>query len=507
MKKKTIIIGAGPGGLTAGMLLSQNDRDVVVFEKESVPGGRNAAIKLGDYTFDTGPTFLMLPGILDEVFELAGNRKVSDYMDLKEIEPMYRLSYDGQKELCPTRDREEMQRRIKEIFPGDEKGYIKFLKKEKVKFERLYKCLKIPYSNISHYLRSKFVRALPYFNVPQSLNSRLGKYFKNENMRISMAFQSKYLGMSPWTCPAAFTMISYIEHAFGIWHPIGGLNKISESMAKVVIENGGQINYNTVVKEIIVKDKKAVGVLLENGEEVYGEDIIINPDFAYSMTNLIDKKHRKKYTDNDLEKRDYSCSTFMIYLGVNKKFDIPHHNIVFSSDYRKNVFEISDYKVLSEDPSFYIQNASKTDDTLAPEGKSTIYILVPVPNNKSGIDWDAEKQSFRDKIIEGVKKKTELKDIEKHIEVEKIITPNDWVKSYNVFKGATFNLSHKITQMLSMRPQNKFTEFDNCYLVGGGTHPGSGVPTILESGRIAANLILAGGKKGLKFNYKEVFKK
>lgn len=504
MGKKVIIIGAGPGGLTSGMLLAHNGYDVEIYDKNSYIGGRNGSIKIEGFTFDIGPTFLMLPEVLEDIFRFTG-RNMSDYLEMKEIEPLYRLRFNGKKDFYPSRDREFMHNQIKKLFPGDETGYEQYMKKEEIKFDRVFNCLKIPYDRLIHFLRPTFLKALPKLDLGKTLHGKLSEYFKHEDMKIAMTFQSKYLGMSPWICPAAFTILSYIEHHGGIFHPIGGLNKISEAMAKIVREERGNIHLSTPVKEVIVENGTAKGVLLENGKKVYSDYVIINADFAHAMTNIVKKENRKKYTDQDLKNRDYSCSTFMIYLGMNKKYDIPHHNIIFSDDYRQNVKEISENKVISSDPSFYIQNASLTDPTLAPQGKSALYVLVPVPNNSSGIDWNKEKEKFRRLVLDKIKEKTELKDIEDHIEVEKVITPFDWEKNYGVYKGATFNLSHKILQMLYFRPHNRFQEFKNCYLTGGGTHPGSGLPTIYESGRISANMIIQDEKLGFGFNYKDVF--
>ena len=181
----------------------------------------------------------------------------------------------------------------------------------------------------------------------------------------------------------------------------------------------------------------------------------------------------------------------MLYLGVNKEYkDIAHHSIIFAKDYKQNVDEITKSMILSEDFSFYVQNASVTDKTLAPNGKSTIYVLVPVPNNKSHIDWDKEKQPFRDRIIEALETRGGYVGLKDNIEVEKIVTPQDWTDNHAVYLGATFNLAHNVGQMLYLRPHNEFEEFGNCYLVGGGTHPGSGLPTIYESGRISAEMIM-----------------
>jgi phytoene desaturase len=501
--KKVIIIGAGPGGLTAGMLLAHNGYEVDIFEQKEHIGGRNASIKLGEFTFDTGPTFLMLADVLHDLFRFVG-RNIEEYMDLKEIEPLYRLRFNGEKDFYPSRDSAYMARQLQEIFPEDEAGYRRFMEKEKVKFEKLYNCLKVPYHSIFHLLRPMFIKALPKLDLNRSLYDKLSEYFQHEEMRIAMTFQSKYLGMSPWNCPGAFTILSYLEHGTGIYHPIGGLNKISEAMADIVKEEGGRIHLSAAVRELLVENNTAVGVLLENGEKILADQIIINADFAHAMSNIVKPADRRKYTNAKLKKLDYSCSTFMLYLGLDKKYDISHHNIIFADDYKRNVFEIAQTKVLSADPSFYLQNASVTDPTLAPEGKSALYVLVPVPNNTGKIDWLNEKDSFRDLIIRKIKEKTELTDIDQHIEVEKVITPLDWENEYSVYNGATFNLSHKISQMLYFRPHNQFDDIKNCYLVGGGTHPGSGLPTIYESGRISANMIMQDGVS-TGFNYQDIF--
>jgi phytoene desaturase len=185
----------------------------------------------------------------------------------------------------------------------------------------------------------------------------------------------------------------------------------------------------------------------------------------------------------------YSCSTFMLYLGLNKKFDLPHHTIIFAEDYKKNIEEVATTLTIPEDPSIYVQNVAATDSTMAPEGKSTLYILVPVPNNKSGIDWEGEKAAFREVVLTTLEKRAGLTGIRESIEEERIVTPLDWQNRVGIYRGATFNLAHNVGQMLVWRPHNKFEECDHCFLVGGGTHPGRGLPTIFESGRITSGII------------------
>lgn len=488
VKKKVVIIGAGPGGLSAAMLLAHYGHAVTVVEEKSYVGGRNSSLKIKDYVFDLGPTFIMLPDVFKETFKEVG-LNIDNYINLKRLDIMYRLHYADGRDFNVYFDKEKIKQEIDRLFPGEAKGYEKYLAGQKIQFDRLYKCLTVPYLHWYNYLRSSLIKALPIIRLGKSVHNVLSAYFKNDDLKIAMAFQAKYLGMSPWKCPGGFSILSYVEHAFGIYHAMGGVHQISAGLTKAAKEKGAEIKLDSKVKSIILEGRKACGVELENGEKILAEAVVMNADFAYGMTSLIDEKLRKKYSNEDLKNREYSCSTFMIYLGLDKRYDITHNNIFFSADYKTNVEAIYKTMSLPEDPSFYIQNASATDSSLAPEGKSTIYILVPVPNLKASIDWEKEKDKYRELVLSLVEKRTELKDIRQHIEVEKVITPLDWQKQANVFAGAVFNLAHSLGQMLYLRPRNKLEGYENLYIVGGGTHPGSGLPTIVESGRIVARLI------------------
>lgn len=492
--KKIVIIGAGPGGLTAGMLLAHKGFDVTIFETKSVAGGRNAPIKINGYTFDTGPTFLMMKQILDEIFEFVG-KKSSDYLQFVKLDPMYRLKFH-ENEILISDDHKKTEETIKKEFPGEEKNFYKYLNNEEIRLKYLLPCLQKPYSSLIDMFSSPLLNAIPKLDLGKSVYQILSKYFNNDILRLCFTFQSKYLGMSAWECPAAFAMVAYIEHKWGIYHVIGGLHKISHAMSEVFAEKRGKLFLNTTVKKILNNGKKAIGVELASGDKIYADDVIVNADFSYAVTNLMERKYVQKYSPQKLSKKKYSCSTFMLYLGVKKRYNIPHHNVFFAKEYKKNVDDIFKNLKLPEEISFYIQNPSISDPQLAPGGKSTIYVLVPVPNLKADIDWNAQKENFKNKVLNEIVKRTEMKDLIENIEVEKIYTPYDWRDNLNVYYGATFNLGHNLSQMLYFRPGNKFECLDNCYLVGGGTHPGSGLPTIYESGRISANMIFK--KYGIK---------
>ena len=490
-RERVFVVGAGPGGLTAAMILAHRGYEVEVFEKEPEVGGRSAAIRLGDYTFDTGPTFLMMLWILEEAFAKAG-RKVSDYLDIRRVDPMYRLVYGDGRVFLPTADAASMEEQIERLFPGEYAGYQRFLAYERRKIDYVVPCLQVPYDKLHHMARWRLIKALPFLDAQRSLFAHLGRYFQADPLKLAFTFQAKYLGMSPWSCPATFSIISYIEHSGGIHHPIGGLCSISHAMAKVIEEEGGRLHRSTPVEEVLVRDGRAVGVRV-GGEERLADHVVVNADVGHALTRLVRRDALRSWTPERLEKAGLSCSIFMLYFGVSRRYDLHHHNIFFATDYARNVREMSVDMKLSDDFSFYVQNACVTDPTLAPEGKSTIYVLVPVPNTRAGLDWAAERGPLRDRVVQALERRAGLTDFSRQIEEELVISPADWEQRYAVYRGAVFNLAHTVDQMLWFRPHNAYEDFARCYLVGGGTHPGSGLPTIYQSGMIAADLIQRAG--------------
>jgi phytoene desaturase len=487
-KANVIIVGAGPGGLIAGMLLAKNGFDVRVFEKNALPGGRNSHLDLGGFKFDVGPTFLMMRFVLDDIFRAVG-RKSEDYLEFIRLDPMYRLHFADKMTVDIFEDKEKMKAEIERHFPGQSAGLDTFMVKERRRFLKLFKCLIRDYSTPWSMLNKNILSALPTFNIMTTLYDKLGDYFKPERMRIWFTFQSKYLGMSPWKCPAIFTMIPYVEHKYGIFHTKGGLSEISAAMAKVVGELGGKIDYNTKVKTVLVEKGAAVGVELESGEKVRADAVFVNADFGYAATSLFPPGVIRKWTRARLLSKNYSVSTFMLYLGLDTVYDLPFHNILFAKDYVKNITDLEKGLFPEGNASFYVRNASKFDEKVAPPGMSNIYVLLPVANLKYPQDWKALAPRLRDWTLSQMEERLGMKDLRRHIVAEKVIIPPEWENDYNVFIGATFNLGHNLRQMLYWRPHNKFEEVRNCYIVGGGTHPGSGLPTIYESGVISADLL------------------
>lgn len=483
--KRVVIVGAGPGGLTAGMILARRGFDVTIVEKKDRVGGRNAELRAGDFSFDTGPTFLHQKFTLDEVFAEAG-RKSEDYLDFLLLDPMARLSW-GDTSLETTSNVEKMAQRIGQAFPGNAEGHRRFMEDHQVKMRTIYPCLQRPYHQWRSYLSKTLFKAFPYVATAASVVDVLDRYFTDDRLKLAFTFQAKYLGMSPWSCPALFSILSYTEYKYGIYHVKGGLCQISNAMAKVFAEHGGTLRLGTGVKEVLFNGSTVTGVILEDGEKIDCDDVIMNADYAHAVTSLMGKRSR---VGKQLEKKKFSCSTFMLYLGLDTIFpEQPHHHILFADDYRRNVAEIQSERVASDDMSIYIRNSSINDPLVAPAGKSGIYVLVPTINTRHGFDWERHAPEFREKVLTRIEQRSELKDLRKHIVEERMITPVDWRDDLDIFMGATFNLAHTLDQMLYLRPHNRMSGYDNLYLVGGGTHPGSGLPTIYESGRISSNLL------------------
>ncbi len=432
----------------------------------------------------------MMKDHLEQMFSMTG-RDIKNYLDIMPVDPLYRLHFSDGRDFCPSFiDHERTVTEIERLFPGNGEGYKRLIEREGEKYRRLVACLQIPYEKKIHLFKKQLLKAVPRLDLGKSLFDLLKSYFSNDDLCIAFTFQAKYLGMSPWDCPAAFGIIPFIEHQGGVWHVKGGLNQITVAMAKVIKEDGGEIHVNKGVKEVLVKNGRATGVLFEDGTVFESDYVVMGSDFGHSVNNILPKESLKHWTPALLEKKNISCSTFMIYLGIDGIYkDIPHHNVLFSADYKKNVYEIAQSQILSDDPSVYVQNASVMDNTLAPEGKSTLYILVPCPNLRGNVDWEKETPAFREKILDLVENRGGFKDLRSKIETEHIITPKNWEEDMFVYRGATFNLAHNLTQMLMFRPHNRFGEIENLYLAGGGTHPGSGLPTIFESGRISADYL------------------
>ncbi|MEO1007746.1 MAG: phytoene desaturase family protein [Planctomycetota bacterium] len=492
------IVGAGPGGLAAGVLLAASGVPVRIYESQPYVGGRTSRISMqgesGEFRFDCGPTFFLMPYVLDEIFRAAG-RRLADAVDLTRLDPMYRLLLGRPGEepirLDATQDVDEMARRIGAIDDEDGRAFRRFIADNRAKLVAAEPILRRPIRGPLDLLKPDAVRALPHINPHKSVHQLLSKYFRHPQVQLAVSFQSKYLGMSPYDCPSLFTILPFIEYEYGIWHVDGGLNRLCHAMAGIIEDLGGEVRMDAPVERLSFEGNRATGVVVR-GEHQAHPHVVLNADAPWALKSLLPADRLARVGGYDsherIDAKRHSCSTFMMYLGLSGEVDLPHHTIYVSARYQENLDEISRLGTLSEDPSAYCCNPVVTDASMAPPGCTALYVLVPTPNLRSGVDFDAERNRLRADAMAQLERVFGIEDAEARIQCERIISPTDWSRM-NINLGATFNLAHNLGQMLHLRPRHRLQGLDGVWMVGGGTHPGSGLPVIFLSSQITASLL------------------
>ncbi len=472
------------------MLLARAGADVTVHERLDRVGGRSgtivAASEAGEFRFDMGPTFFLYPRVLEDVFAACGMR-LADWVELIRLDPQYRLVFEAGGEINASADLERLAAEVARFCPADAAALPAFMADNRRKLAAFRPVLESPFSSALDMLRPAMLKALPLMRPHRSVDRDLGHFFSDARVRLAFSFQSKYLGMSPFRCPSLFTILSFMEYEYGVWHPRGGCGAVMDAMARAARQLGVVFRMAEPVEQIRFDGRRATGVVA-GGREQRADAVVVNADFAHAMRSLVPDALRRRWTDRRITSKKFSCSTFMLYLGIEGRLDeLSHHTIVFAREYQRNVAEIEAGRA-PEEPSFYVQNACVTDPALAPPGHSTLYVLVPVGNNRGGVDWAAQAARYRELTLDRLEQ-FGVPNIRRRIRFEKMLTPVDWEHDMAIHEGATFNLAHSINQMLHMRPRNRFEDLAGVYLVGGGTHPGSGLPVIFESARISARLL------------------
>ncbi|MCH2161649.1 MAG: phytoene desaturase family protein [Phycisphaerales bacterium] len=483
------VVGAGPGGLTAAMLLAASGAEVTVWEAQDRVGGRSRRVKFDGHAFDIGATFFMMPWALEEIVRACGFR-LQDLLPLARLDPMYRLVFRGpvgDTSIDATQDIRRMVRQLDAIHPGDGAAFRRFMDENRRKLEAFTPVLRNAIRNPLELASITGLKAARHIKPWESVYGNLARRFHDERVRLAMCFQSKYLGMSPFDCPSLFTILPFIEYEYGVWHPEGGVGALFEAIARACETLGVTIRTESPVESIAFDGRRASGVVVD-GELHPCDQVVVNADATWAIRNLLPGNLRpRKWSDRDIDRKKYSCSTWMSYLAIDGELDIPHHTICFSPDYRKNLHDITHGLTLSDEPSMYFCNPAPIDPTVAPPGKSSLYCLLPTPNCRADIDWAKETPRLHGEMIDQLHR-LGVTDIEKRILGSRVITPADW-QAENIHLGATFNLAHGLGQMLHRRPQHRLQGVDGVWMVGGGTHPGSGLPVIFLASQTTSRML------------------
>ena len=490
MKKKDIIvIGSGFGGLATASRLLSRGHSVKIFEKRDKPGGRAYVYEKNGFTFDGGPTVITAPFMFDDIYEAAGKKR-EDYIDFVPCNPFYRIFDWNGNPFDYNDDHEFTLKEIEKRNPSDKEGYEKFLATTKAIFQKGFvELADKPFLKFTDMLKvaPDLIRLQSY----KTVYKYVAQFINDEFLRRCFSFHPLLVGGNPFDTTSIYAMIHYLEREWGVHYAMGGTGAIVQALVDLIREQGGHLHLEAEIDEILVSDGKAYGIRLKNGETHKADAVVSNADVAFTYKNLVNKKHRKKYTDRKIERTKYSMSLFVIYFGTKKQYrneGLAHHNIILGKRYKELLSDIFNKKHLSDDFSLYLHMPTITDPSMAPEGCESFYVLSPVPHLDSGTDWNKVAPKYRNLIMNFLEENY-LPDLQENLVAEHYIDPLHFQDTLNSYKGSAFSVQPILTQSAWFRPHNKSEDVDGLYFVGAGTHPGAGLPGVLSSAKIAENLI------------------
>ncbi len=478
-----VVVGAGLAGLSAALRLAGAGRDVTVIERESVPGGRNGLLQVGGYSFDTGPTVLTMPSLINDAFNCVGE-ELKDWLELTSLSPLYRAFYHDGSSIDVHADAHRMELEIERTVGASEaqayRKYVAFVTKL-YRYEMndfIDRNIDSPFNLLTPNL-AKLV-AIGAF---RKLAPKVNQYFKDPRLQKIYSFQAMYAGVSPQQALAIYAVIAYMDSVNGVYFPKGGMHALPVALAGAAQKHGVKFKYNTTVTSIDHSYGRARAVVTDTGERIPCDVVVLNPDLPVAWRDLLGQMPRT------VSRLKYSPSCVTMLIGSKKEYSrLAHHNIHFGQAWDGLFEELIDRKTLMSDPSFLVTVPTIDDPALAPHGKHSYYILFPTPNLEASIDWRIEAEPYRNRIIETLEKRG-YTNFGESIEMEAVTTPLDW-QNRGMERGAPFASAHTFFQTGPFRPRNLARGFENVVFAGSGTQPGVGVPMVLISGRLAAERIV-----------------
>lgn len=488
-RKKVIVIGSGIGGLTTAIYLAQQGYRVSIFEKNNFAGGRCGNIVQDGHRFDIGATILMIPEIYENAFQNMG-KNLFEELQLKRIDPVYRIVYDNHKELRFTSDLAKMKEQLESIEPGSSTRFLDFMDSSIRNYRLSMKAIiEKNYYKFYDFFNLKNLLILLKVKALKNHYKLTSRYFKSDILRSAFTFQNIYVGQDPFRAAAVFAMLPFLEITEGVYFPTGGMYRIIESLLETCREHDIDIHYNAQVTKIEIQNNRVTGISLKDNGFHEADIVVSNADLPYVYKELLPKEE----IPARMNRLKYTCSAVVFHWGMDKSYtELLQHNVFVAPDYKKSIQAVFNGEVYHPHYSFYVHAPAKTDPTAAPEGQDSLSVIVPVANMKIAKDnnWQNIKTHVK-KIVLNRLEEEGLKDVEKHIKFEKCFMQNAWKSIFNLSEGGTFgSLNHNVMQMGYMRPQNQHRKYRNLFFVGGSTHPGNGVPMALISARLTTEKIV-----------------
>jgi phytoene desaturase len=477
--RRAVVVGSGFGGLAIACRLQAAGVEVTLLEKRERIGGRAYRLEDRGWTFDMGPSLITAPKILDDIFRVAG-RKLTDYVDLVPLDPYYRVHFHDGTHLDYVGDPDRMRAQMARFDTRDAANLDAFLARVRPIYDAVIgdRLGSRPFDTLGRMLR--FLPRLAKLRGYLPVTTFVNRFFRDFRHRFLYSFHPLFVGGNPFRTPSIYLMIPYLEREGGVWFTRGGMYAVVEALGRLFLELGGTIHTREEVREIEVHDGRATAVRTDRGR--YPADLVVsNADPGHTYGALVDRRHRRRWTDRRLRRTHWSMSCFLLYVGTRRQYpQLAHHTLILTERYRDLLRDIFGKKILPDDFSMYLHAPTRTDPSMAPPGGESMYVLVPVANQRSGIDWAAVKERFSERILAFLEE-WGLEDLREEIEVLHVFTPDDFEQQLNATVGNAFAIEPRFTQTAWFRPHNRSEDVDGLYLVGGGTHPGAGVPGVLLS--------------------------
>ncbi len=485
----TIVLGGGFGGLSAAVRLRAMGHRVILLEAGSELGGRARVFRQDGFTFDAGPTVITAPYLFDELFAAAG-RDRRDYFDLVPVDPFYRVSFDDGDRFDYVGDDERLLAQIERFEPRDVDGYRRLLARAQAIFDIGYTQLAdAPFSRLSDMLR--IVPDLISLGAYRSVYGLVSSYLRDERLRQVFTFQPLLVGGNPFRTPAIYLLIHWLERKWGVHFAKGGTTAIVAALARLLREMGVEVRTSSPVRRIDVANGHVRGVELDDGRHIAARSVVANADPSTVYTKLIDPRQLRKHGEASVRRKKHSMSLFVGYFGTNRRYeDVAHHTIVLGPRYKALLEDIFERKVLAEDFSLYLHRPTATDPRLAPAGHDAFYVLSPVPNQESGIDWSSQAEPYFDRILDALDDGC-LPGLKGSIVTRRTVDPRYFETEMRSHAGAAFGPEPRLTQSAYFRYHNQSEDVAGLYFVGAGTHPGAGVPGVLCSAKVLERVLPA----------------